>query len=59
MPDLTVSLTDAQWTRVVAASGAFKNTGEVTEAEVTAILKKRLAATVSDYELQHATPTDF
>ena len=28
MPDITVSFTDAQWTRIVAASSQFKRPGD-------------------------------
>ena len=61
MPDLTVSFTDAQWTRIVAASDHIKGIGTstLTADELELILKARVQAQVQAYELQQAVPTDF
>ena len=57
MPDLTVSLSDAQWARVVAASAKFKNadeTGDVDAAYMNAHLKTHLARAVENFEKEAA-----
>ena len=57
MPDLTVSLTDAQWDRVVAASAKFKNlseTGDVDAAYMNAHLKTLIARAVENFEKEAA-----
>jgi len=60
MPDITVSLTDAQWVRVVAASTYIKGTsGDITTAELATILQKKVKGLVQGHELQQVTPTAF
>ena len=61
MPDLTVSFTDAQWTRIVAASTSLKGEGTttITADELEVILKNRVETQVQAYELQQAVPTAF
>ena len=60
MPDITLSLTDAQWTRVVAASTYIKGTaGDITTVELAEILRKRVEILVQGHELQQVAPTDF
>ena len=57
MPDLTVSLSDAQWTRVVAASTKFKSvdeTGDVDAAYMSAHLKTTIARAVENFEKEAA-----
>jgi len=53
MPDVTVSFTDAQWTRVVAASSRIKDlgeTGDVDASYLAALLKNRIQKLVVLYE---------
>ena len=53
MPDVTISFTDAQWTRVVAASSRIKTldeTGDVDAAYLAALLKARIQKLVVLYE---------
>jgi len=53
MPDVTVSFTDAQWTRVVAASSRIKDLGETGDVDATylaALLKNRIQKLVVLYE---------
>jgi|TARA_R110000744_G_scaffold84862_1_gene166023 hypothetical protein len=61
MPDLTVSFTDAQWTRVVAASDYIKGEGTstITADELEVIIKNMVQTQVQDYERQQLAPTDF
>ncbi|MAH48615.1 hypothetical protein CMI37_22510 [Candidatus Pacearchaeota archaeon] len=57
MPDLTVSLSDAQWARVVAASAKFKNlseAGDVDAAYMNAHLKTLIARAVENFEKEAA-----
>jgi len=57
MPDVTVSFTDAQWTRVVAASSRIKNLGETGDVDapyLAAMLKKRVQKFVELYEQEQA-----
>jgi hypothetical protein len=57
MPDVTVSFTDAQWARVVAASSRIKNlgeTGDVDASYLAAMLKKRVQKFVELYEQEQA-----
>jgi hypothetical protein len=53
MPDVTVSFTDAQWTRVVAASRRMKALGESGDVDATylaAMLKGKIQKLVVLYE---------
>ena len=57
MPDVTVSFTDAQWTRVTAASSRIKalhETGDVDAAYLAAMLKARIQKFVLLYEKETA-----
>jgi len=57
MPDVTVSFTDAQWTRVTAASSRIKSlseTGDVDAAYLAAMLKARVQKFVLLYEKEMA-----
>jgi phosphotransferase system IIA component len=62
MPDVTVSFTDAQWTRVVAASSAIKRVdevGNVDAAYIAAKWKAMLTRWVKEYERKQASIDDF
>jgi len=53
MPDVTISFSDAQWTRVVAASSRIKTIGETGDVDATylaALLKARIQKLVVLYE---------
>lgn len=51
MPDITISFTDAQWARVVAASASIKNTGgDVDAAYLQAKLKELVSSWVQGHE---------
>ena len=57
MPDVTISFTDAQWTRVVAASSRIKDlgeTGDVDASYLAALLKNRIQKLVVLYEQDKA-----
>ena len=57
MPDVTISFSDAQWTRVVAASSRIKaldETGDVDAAYLAATLKTRIQKLVVLYEQEAA-----
>ena len=57
MPDVTISFTDAQWARVVAASSRLKTldeTGDVDVAYLAALLKTRIQKLVELYEKDKA-----
>ena len=57
MPDVTISFTDAQWTRIVAASSRIKNpeeTGDVDATYLTNALKARIEKLVLLYEKDKA-----
>ena len=61
MPDVTISFTDAQWTRIVAASKqikAFDESGDVDESYLAAKLKDRVSSWVKAHE-EKASVTDF
>ena len=61
MPDVTISFTDAQWTRIVAASKqikAFNESGDVDESYLAAKLKDRVSSWVKAHE-EKASVTDF
>ena len=67
MPDITVSFTDAQWTRIVAASPIIKlatreDGGEdhrVDAAYLIAMWKAELAISVKQYEESRVTADEF
>ena len=62
MPDVTVSFTDAQWTRIVAASSHLKRadeTGEVDAAYIAAKWKTMITSWVKEYERKQASIADF
>jgi len=63
MPDITVSFTDAQWARVVAASSWIKNgpgeSGNVDEAYLATKWKSQISGQVKEYERQQASVSDF
>ena len=57
MPDVTISFTDAQWTRVVAASSRIKSIGETGDVDATYLantLKARIEKLVLLYEKEKA-----
>ena len=63
MPDITVPFTDAQWTRVVAASSVIKlatrEDGDVDAAYLIKIWKAELALQVKSYEESRVTADEF
>tara|TARA_Y100000310_G_C20689215_1_gene821118 strand:- start:321 stop:509 length:189 start_codon:yes stop_codon:yes gene_type:complete len=62
MPDITISLSDAQWTRVVAASTYIKRadeTGNVDEDYLVAIFKSLMSDWVKAYEESQVTADEF
>ena len=63
MPDITVSFTDAQWTRIVAASSSVTNgpgeSGDVDEAYLINKWKSQISGEVKEYERQQASISDF
>tara|TARA_R110000824_G_scaffold390888_1_gene588340 strand:+ start:1250 stop:1435 length:186 start_codon:yes stop_codon:yes gene_type:complete len=61
MPDITISFTDAQWTRIVAASSQIKavdESGDVDASYISTKLKDRVASWVKSHE-EKATVEDF
>ena len=61
MPDVTISFTDAQWTRIVAASSYIKSleeTGDVDATYLSTKLKDLVADWVKAYE-EKASVDDF
>ena len=57
MPDITLSFTDAQWARIVAASPRFKTlgaSGDVDAAQLTVIAKAMIEKLVIKYERDKA-----
>ncbi len=61
MPDVTISFTDAQWTRIVAASKQIKavdESGDVDENYLAAKLKDRVSNWVKAHE-EKASVEDF
>ena len=61
MPDLTISFTDAQWTRIVAASSYIKTldeTGDIDTTYLSTKIKDLVADWVKGYEEQ-ASVNDF
>ena len=61
MPDVTVSFTDAQWTRVVAASSAilFPPSQIVDADKLAAKWKTEVTNAVKAYEHENASIDDF
>tara|TARA_R100000234_G_C4937076_1_gene151180 strand:- start:454 stop:645 length:192 start_codon:yes stop_codon:yes gene_type:complete len=63
MPDVTVSFTDAQWTRIVAASSNIKDsitdTGDIDADYLAAKWKKEVTRLVQAYEKEQASIADF
>ena len=62
MPDITVSFTDAQWTRIVAASRRIKSPGEdgsVDVAYLANMWKTRISWLVKQYEESLLSADDF
>ena len=62
MPDITVSFTDAQWTRVVAASRNIKapnESGDVDAAYLAAKWKSDATSDVIAYEKSQLSTDDF
>ena len=63
MPDITVSFTDAQWTRIVAASSAIRmgtlTSGDVDAAYFIKIWKDEVAHQVKQYEESRVTADEF
>ena len=63
MPDVTVSFTDAQWTRIVAASAGIKRgpgeSGDVDATYLAAKWKSQISGEVRQYERQQASISDF
>ena len=63
MPDITVSFTDAQWTRIVAASPRIKmatrESGDVDAAYLIKIWKDEIALQVKQYEESRVTADEF
>ena len=62
MPDVTVSFTDAQWTRIVAASSHLKRadeSGDVDAAYIAAKWKTMITSWVKEYERKQASIADF
>ncbi len=62
MPDVTVSFTDAQWTRVVAASRLIKapnETGDVDAAYLSNKWKEETSSSVKEHEKSLLSTDDF
>ena len=62
MPNVTVPFTDAQWTRVVAASTYIKRIdepGDVDEAYLIALWKEQISGWVKAHEQAQASIDDF
>lgn len=61
MPDITVSFTDAQWTRIVAASSAilFPANQTVDAAKLAAKWKTEITNSVKSYEHENASVDNF
>ena len=61
MPDITISFTDAQWTRIVAASKqikAFDEIGDVDESYIATKLKDKVDSWVKAHE-EKVSADDF
>ena len=63
MPDITVSFTDAQWARIVAASSIIKlatrEDGDVDAAYLVNMWKAEIALSVKEYEESRVTAANF
>ena len=61
MPDITVAFTDAQWTRVVAASESILGVGQgtVDATKLSDLFKDLATSWVKDYERRNASLDDF
>jgi phosphotransferase system IIA component len=62
MPDVTVSFTDAQWTRIVAASSYIKRADEAGDVDADYIADKwkdMITSWVKEYERKQASVDDF
>ena len=63
MPDVTVSFTDAQWTRIIAASSYIKSgpglSGDVDATFLATKFKDQISAEVKEYERREANISDF
>ena len=60
MPDVTISFTDAQWTRVVAASSQFRKDGvNVNESYLATEWKNRISKRVKEYEKLQLSTDEF
>ena len=56
MPDITISFTDAQWTRIVAASASIKREGgDVDATYLSAKLKELVSSWVQGHEKANAS----
>ena len=61
MPDVTISFTDAQWTRIVAASSTIKQvdeSGDIDANYISTRLKTLVTSWVKEHE-EKATVEDF
>ena len=61
MPDVTVTFTDAQWTRIVAASSAIirEDEGTVDATNLASKWKDMITSLVKEYERRQASIDDF
>jgi hypothetical protein len=61
MPDITVTFTDAQWARVVAASSNIipVDQGTIDADKLSALFKKLSTSWVKQYERRNASLDDF
>ena len=62
MPDITISFTAAQWTRIVAATSNIKRVdeaGDIDAAYLIAKWKNQIERWVIDYEKAQGTTSDF
>ena len=61
MPDITVSFTDAQWTRIVAATSYIMrdDEGVVDATKLAAMWKNQVTDWVKAYETANASLDDF
>jgi len=61
MPDITVTFTDAQWARIVAASSVIirEDLGTVDATKLAAKWKQQVTDDVTEYERKQASIDDF
>ena len=61
MPDVTVTFTDAQWTRIVAASSSIirEDEGTVDATKLAAKWTDMVTSWVKEYERRQASIDDF